>query len=59
MISCVGLNAGGCQFDQLFGMGEASNGGLSRVENVDGPHLGCEVPSQRTVWKIEDYLLYS
>ena len=24
------------QFDQLFGVGKASNRGLSRVENVDG-----------------------
>ena len=36
MPSCVGLNASGCQFDQLFGMRKASNRRLSRMESVDG-----------------------
>ena len=34
-LGCVGLNTSGCHFDQLFGVGEANNRGLSRVENVD------------------------
>ena len=53
----VGLNASRCQFGQLFGMGKASNRGLSRVENVDGPHLGCEVPLLITVWFISCILV--
>ena len=30
---CVGLNSSRCQFDQLFGVGKASNRGLSKMED--------------------------
>ena len=33
--SRVGLYVSRCQFDQLFGLGKASNRGLSRLEDVD------------------------
>ena len=58
MPSRVGLYVSGCQFDQLFGLGKASNRGLSRVEDVDG--LIWDVKSLHKGWygKIEVYVLY-
>ena len=50
---CVGLNASGCQFDQLFGMEKASIRGLSRVKNVDGLIWDVKCLHKRRCGKIE------
>ena len=58
MTGCVGLNASGCQFDQLFGGGKASNRGLSRMENVDGLIWDVKCLHKGRCGKIEVYFLY-
>ena len=55
---CVGLNASGCQFDQLVGVGEASNRGLSRMDNVDGLIWDVKCLHKGRCGKIEVYFLY-
>ena len=58
MPSRVGLYLSGCQFDQLFGPGKASNRGLSRLEDVDSLIWDVKCLHKGQCGKIEVYFLY-
>ena len=58
MPSRVGLYLSGCQLDQLFGLGKASNRGLSRLEDVDSLIWDVKCLHKGRCGKIEVYFLY-